>query len=313
MHRSRRVLIALVFVAVTAALAANQRQGAPPAPPLTPGRGGGAGTSAGSADKHVVDPAAADRGRTVYAAECITCHGTQARGTDNGANLVYSVLVLHDRYGSELGPFLKKGHPTQSGKASASFNEAQLADLSHFIHQRVYETLRSSPTFVVQNVLTGDREAGAKYFNGEGRCATCHSPTGDLKGIGSRYEPPALQQRFMFPRSGRGAKPATVTVTPLLSDTVLQNQEVIDASGQRRVQPVRTYMERGGAPISGTLIAMDDFTVSLRDAAGQYHSFKRSPALKVVKNDPYAAHIELLNRITDQNMHDIVAYLEKLK
>ena len=34
----------------------------------------------GSADKHVVDEAAANRGRKVYAAECINCHGTHARG-----------------------------------------------------------------------------------------------------------------------------------------------------------------------------------------------------------------------------------------
>jgi cytochrome c5 len=31
----------------------------------------------GPGDKHVVDPAGADRGRTVWVAECITCHGTQ--------------------------------------------------------------------------------------------------------------------------------------------------------------------------------------------------------------------------------------------
>jgi hypothetical protein len=30
-------------------------------------------------------------------------------------------------------------------------------------------------------------------------------------------------------------------------------------------------------------------------------------------SDPYAAHEELLDRITDKNMHDITAYLETLK
>ncbi|MBI1875195.1 MAG: c-type cytochrome [Acidobacteria bacterium] len=237
----------------------------------------------GSADKHVVDAAAADRGKKIWAGECISCHGTQARGTDSGPNLVQSVIVLHDRYGSDLGPFLRKGHPTQSREPSASFSDPQIADLSHFIHQRVYETLRSSPTFVVQDILTGDPGAGAKYFNGEGRCVTCHSPTGDLAGIGGRYAPPVLQQRFIFPRSGRGGRPVTVTVTP-----------------------------SGGAPMSGVLAQMDDFTVSLRDASGAYHSWKRTPDLTVVKNDPYAAHIELLDRITDKNMHDVVAYLASL-
>jgi mono/diheme cytochrome c family protein len=241
---------------------------------------------AGPADRHVVDPAAADRGKKTYAAECLSCHGSQARGSDKGPNLIRSVLVLHDRNGSELGPFLKKGHRGTSG---ASFTPAQIEDLANFVHQRVYETLRSSPTFDVQNVLTGDREAGLKYFTGEGKCTACHSATGDLAGIGSRYDAPTLQQRFVFPRAGRGrgapaGKPVTVTVTP-----------------------------PSGAPVSGVLVQMDDFTVSLRDANGEYHSWKRAPGLSVVKNDPYAAHIELLDKMTDQNMHDVVAYLERLK
>ena len=166
-----------------------------------------------------MDQAAANRGRKVYAAECINCHGTHARGTDNGADLVRSEVVLHDRYGSTIGPFLKKGHPTQTTPV-ARLQTAQIEDISHTIHQEVYNTLRSA--LEIQNVLTGDSKAGAVYFNGEGKCSTCHSPTGDLAKIGSRMDPPTLQQRFLFPggrggRGGRGAPPANpvkVTVTP---------------------------------------------------------------------------------------------------
>ena len=61
------------------------------------------------------------------------------------------------------------------------------------------------------------------------------------------------------------------------------------------------------------LLHLDDFNVALRDASGEYHSFKRTPSLKVVKNDPFAAHHELLDQYTDKNMHDIVAYLETLE
>jgi cytochrome c1 len=35
--------------------------------------------------------------------------------------------------------------------------------------------------------------------------------------------------------------------------------------------------------------------------------------MKVVKNDPLSAHVELLDRLTDKQMHDVVAYLESLK
>ena len=291
------------FAPILNYLAANyNRDSAPTAPTAAAGRGAGRGRGgtappqnsmgAGAEDQHVVDPVAADRGRKVYAAECINCHGTQARGTDNGADLIRSVVVLHDRYSSEIGPFLRKGHPTQTTPA-ANLTSAQIEDLSHFIHYQVFQTLRSA--LDVQNVLTGDAKAGAAYFNGEGKCSGCHSPKGDLAGIASRLTPVNLQQRFLFPmsggrggRGGRGAapasKPVTVTVTPA-----------------------------GGAAVTGVLVFMDDFNVALRDSAGDYKSFRRTPSLKVVKNDPYQAHEQLLDRITDKNMHDVVAYLEGLK
>ena len=298
-HWPYALLIAACVAVLTQATGGAQTAQTPPpqgrggrqGPP--PGRGG-ALMGAGPSDLPAVDPAAADRGRKTYANECVNCHGTQARGTDNGANLVRSELVLHDRFGSELGPFLKKGHKTQSGTPSANLTMEQVVDLSHFLRQRVNDTLRGSPIFEPQNVLTGDPKAGEAYFNGEGKCNSCHSPTGDLAGIGKRFDPVNLQQRFLFPQpagrggrgGGRGAtgKVITITVTP--------------PSGQ---------------PITGVPVVLDDFYVSLRDESGQYYSWKRTPELKVVKNNPFEAHIDLVERITDKNMHDVVAYLETLK
>ena len=117
---------------------------------------GGLIAQAGSVDKHVVDEVAANRGKTIYVAQCITCHGPRGRGTAQGADMVRSLVVLKDRYGSTIGPYLKKGHPTQSGAASASFTSAQIQDLSHFLHQKVEDTLRTGPYNNVLNVLTGD-------------------------------------------------------------------------------------------------------------------------------------------------------------
>jgi cytochrome c oxidase cbb3-type subunit III len=264
--------------------APGQGRGGPP-----PGRGGGF-MGAGPSDLPAVDSAAAARGKTVYAAQCTNCHGEQARGTPKGANLIRSLVVLKDRQGSELGPFLKKGHPTPGG--SASLTEEQIVDLSHFLRQRVNDSLRGSPIFQPQNVLTGDAKAGAAFFNGAGNCSTCHGQTSSLAGIGTRLSPIDLQQRFLFPRTGRGrgagpassASAVTVTVTP-----------------------------PAGPAVSGVVVQMDDFNVSLRDASGTYYTFKRTPELKVEKKDPLAAHIALLDTITDKQMHDVVAYLETLK
>lgn len=263
------------------------------------GRGPGP-LGAGAADSHVVDAKAADRGKTVYIAECITCHGNKARGgnpnlppNQQGPDLVRSLVVLHDRYGNEIGPFLSRGHPLQSGKPASSLAKEQVSDLTNFLHQKVFYTLRGGPDLEIRNVLTGDSKAGATYFNGAGRCSTCHSPTGDLAGVGSKYDPATLQTKFLFPRSvGFGRRPPRSTaLKPVTVTVTLANGEVVE----------------------GVLDTLDDFNVSLRDAQGDYRSFTIAPAVKVVKHDPAAAHVALLDEYTDKNMHDVVAYLETLK
>ncbi len=261
--------------------------------PGAPTRGAGL-LAAGSDSKQVVDETAAARGGDLYKAECMRCHGPLARGTANGSDLVRSVLVLHDRYGSTLGPFLRKGHPMESGAKSEALTDAQIQDLSHFLHKQVNDTLRSGPYSKVINVLTGDPKAGEAYFNGPGKCNTCHSPTGDLAHIASKYDPATLQQRVVFPQTvGFGRR---------------------SRGGITRSLPVMvTVIPASGPAVTGVLLSLDDFDVSLRDSDGEYHTWKRTPDLKVEKKDPYAAHIALLDEYTDKNIHDVVAYLETLK
>jgi mono/diheme cytochrome c family protein len=303
----RKALALAVAIATSMTFVAAQTPPAPPAggqapPPggrqgAPPGRGGGGLLAgAGPSDKPVVDAAAADRARKTYAAECVDCHGSQARGSDKGPNLVRSVIVLRDRYGSQIGPFLKKGHKLQSGASGASLTDAQVQDLAHFLRQRVNDTLRGSPLFQAQNVLTGDPKAGQAFFSGEGKCGTCHSPTGNLAGIGTRLEPIDIQQRFLFPATGRGGRgrggaPAAPSNTALRA----------------------TVTPPGGAAITGVVVQMDDFYVTLRRDDGTTQTVRRVAGTKVDRQDPLAFHVALLDRLTDKNMHDIVAYLETLK
>lgn len=258
------------------------------------------GDSIGPYNKQVVDPAAADRGRHLYAAECVDCHGPTARGSENGPNLIRSNVVLHDRTGSELGPFFRKGHPLQSKAPSANLTAAQISDLSHFLKQRIDDALKRQPMGDNINIITGDAAAGKAYFEGEGKCSSCHSLTAGapltLADINTRYrDGVSIQQAMLFPsgrggRGGRGAgrgaatSPVTLTVTPA-----------------------------GGQSVTGELVYLDDFDAQLRDSAGKVWFFKRSASLKVVKNDPLTAHHELLDRLTDKNVHDLVVYLETVK
>ena len=281
------LLTAVATIGVAAQTPTPAGRGQQPAVPAGPR------PNVGAADRHRVDPAAADRGRKTYAAECVTCHAPNARGTERGANLVRSQVVLRDRYGNSIGPLLKKGHPLQSGAASSSLTDEQITDLSHFIWQRINDTLRGSPAFEPGDVLVGDAKAGEAYFQGEGRCASCHSPTGDLAGYGKRFPPVEIQQRFVFPNtaSGRGR----------------------GRGASSRQQVTVTVTTADGASVTGPLVSMDDFHVAMRDNTGTYRSWARTAGMKIVRHDPLAAHVELLDRLTDKAMHDVVAYLESLK
>jgi mono/diheme cytochrome c family protein len=213
----------------------------------------------------------------------VNCHGTQAKGTEDGPDLIRSVTVLHDKAGSELAPALKK-----LANHKGDLTQAQVRDVSQFLKQRVEDTVKDRNATRPPNVLTGNAAAGKAYFEGQGKCGACHSAAGDLAGIAKRYDPLTVQQRLLFPRGGgRGAppvRPTQVTVTP----------------------PV-------GPPVSGNLDRIDDFSVSLRDSAGEYRSWSRTPELKVELRDPYAAHNALLDQYTDADIHNLVAYLETLK
>jgi cytochrome c oxidase cbb3-type subunit III len=235
----------------------------------------------GPTDRQKVDPAAAQRGRTVYAAQCINCHGSTAKGGPNGPDLIRSTAVLRDRLGSHIAPAMRAA----AAAHQAVLTTPQLVDLSHFLRDRVEAVTRNRTPTAPIDVLIGDPEAGRVYFNGAGRCSTCHSPTGDLAGLRGR-SPDALtlKQRFLFPSLVRSTKQVEVTVTPT-----------------------------SGPPVSGTLVRIDNFTVSLRDAAGDYRSFSRVPGVTVDVRDPLTAHRELLDQYTDEAIHDVVAYMWTIK
>ena len=249
-----------------------------------------------------VDQAAHDRGRAIWARECVDCHGTQARGGDGGGpNIIRTKAVNFDRSsptpGSVLGPFLKAGHKTQSGKPSASFTDDEIVGLAHFLRQRVNDTMRGSAVFTVGDILVGDRAAGEAYFNGAGKCASCHNASArSLAGIGRRIPAPVdIQQRMLFPGSsggrGRGAAAA--------------------ATGANAI--TATVTPASGPSLSGVLLEQSDFFVTLRLEDGTVRAIRKVSGTKVVVTNPLQAHIDLLDVITDTQIHDLVAYLESLK
>jgi cytochrome c oxidase cbb3-type subunit 3 len=304
----RNVRVLTVATAVVAVgLTVSARQGPPPAGQqpqeirvTIPARPDGAVVQIPRTP--VVDQAAHDRGRAIWARECVDCHGTQARGSDTGPNIIRTKTVNFDRSsptpGSVLGPFLKAGHKTQSGKPSPSFTDDEIVALAHFLRQCVNDTMRGSAVFTVGDILVGDRAAGEAYFNGAGKCATCHNATTrNLAGIGTRIPAPVdIQQRMLFPGSGAGGRGRGAAAAP---------------TGANAITVAITAPT--GPTLTGVLVEQSDFFVTLRLADGTTRAVRKVPGTKVVLTNPLQAHIDLLDAITDTQIHDLVAYLESLK
>jgi hypothetical protein len=107
--------------------------------------------------------------------------------------------------------------------------------------------------------------------------------TGDLAHIGSKMKPPDLQQTFLYPAARQQPKPTRVTVT------------------------------LPGTQVTGTLKHLDDFYISLYDAEGGYHSIPLAQGVTVQVEDKLLFHRQMLDKYTNQQMHDLTAYLVTLK
>ena len=244
------------------------------------------------------EPAAVERGKTTFFVNCGFCHGANARGGDGGPDLIRSVIVLDDEKGKELGEFLKIGRPDKGMQSFASLRADQISDIATFLHSEVY-LAANRRTYEIRDIVVGDAKAGEAFFNGTGKCASCHSPTGDLKGIGTRYDPVLLQGRIVMPRSQRGGGGDPAAAGP--------------AQPQGPV-PTVTVTLPSGASYSGALVRVTDFDVTLRDSSGQIRSFTRNDeSPKVEIKDPLQAHIDMLSKYKDADIHNLTAYLVTLK
>jgi len=234
------------------------------------------------------DAATLERGKAAFVAQCGGCHGSNAKGGESGPDLIRAVPVIDDENGNLIGPIILGGRQAQ-GMPKFSMNQQQIVEIAAFLHEGVRAAAERG-TYKILNIVTGNAKAGEAYFNGTGKCGNCHSPAGDLKGIGAKYDPITLQGKFLMPVGGR------------------TNQ-------RRATAPILvTVRLPSGQAFKGTLERIDAFNVALTDANGDYHSFSRKGEIpKVELNDPLKAHYDMLPKYTDADMHNLTAFLVTLR
>lgn len=277
MMRTHTILIAAILLFPAACSLIGQELPKHPETKAPPQMSQDAG-AAGVLREKPTASAMVKQGKAAFLARCSFCHGRDALGA-SGPNLARSSLVRQDINGNLVAPVIRNGRP-QKGMPAFNLSDSKIAVIVAFLHARAHEELFSFGLPKGYEFQAGNAEKGKAFFYGQGHCSSCHSPDGDLKGIASKYSPLTLMGLIAYP--GDSAVPTAKVTT------------------------------KSGSTVSGQLVHLDEFTVSLRDKAGWVHTWERKDVTLEV-HDPLAEHKRLLQEYTDEELHDLLAYLESLK
>lgn len=237
------------------------------------------------------DPVTVAHGKTLYGTSCQACHGSDLRGGDmGGPNLLRSQVALTDQHGELIIPIVQGARQAQ-GMPNIGLNNQDAGAVAAYVRSVIGEIggQGKPPGEEKQlNIVVGDPTRGSRYFSAH--CSTCHSTEGDLKDLATRYpDPKTVQVRWLSGGSLTALEGPTSKVTAEVTTTP-------------------------GEIVSGSLIHLDEFLVTLRTSDGTERSFRRNGALpRVTVHDPLKQHREMLPTYTDQDVHDVTAYLETLK
>jgi len=220
-------------------------------------------------------------GSALFLQNCAFCHGRDAMGGETGPDLTQSKLVLEDKDGSKISAVVHEGR-IEKKMPAFQFSSPELVSLVAFIRARVTAaaSMKGNRRGVdVSDLQTGNAEAGRKYFNGAGGCSKCHSATGDLAGVARRFEGLRLEERMLYPRD---AKSKVVVTLP------------------------------SGKTVEGNLAYRDEFTIGIRDHEGVYKSWS-TENVRFKVDSPVEAHVEQFSKYTDDDIHNLMAFLQTLK
>jgi mono/diheme cytochrome c family protein len=237
------------------------------------------GSGSGSSPTHTSNLSGSGGG--LFQQNCAFCHGRDAGGGETGPDLTRSKLVIADDDGDRIAEVIRNGRPEKK-MPGFNFSSQEMLSVVSFVRAQEEKAAAQKGNrrgVDVSDLQTGNADAGKQYFSGAGGCASCHSVTGDLAGIATRYQGLQLEERMLYPRDAKSRVAVTLP------------------SGQK---------------VTGTLAYQDEFTIALRDSNGSYQSWLVS-TVKYSIDSPVHAHVDLFGKYTDDDIHNLMAYLQTLR
>jgi len=271
-----------------------------------PGGGGGRGQRRGGFPQYTRPLATQDiivRGKGLYEANCGSCHAADLRGSTSPStpNLLRSGVTLNDKNGERIGAAVA------SHKPAINLVPDDLTATVEYIHQ-IQSTMGGqgsppgrNPVGLQYNLLVGDPASGEKLFGT--LCASCHSVTGDLKDVGTKYtDIRDLQNTWVSGSAGGGGRGGGGGGR---------------GGGGAGGQP-GTVTLNDNTKLTGTVVRKDDFLVIITLEDGTRKSMARKDVKQIDVKDPREAHKTMAMKLIfddpeNKKMHDITAYLASIK
>lgn len=238
------------------------------------------------------EPTADDlaQGQRLYERHCLSCHGPKGEG-GRGPTLATPKLPR----ASDPAALMKI---IKDGIKGTEMPEARFAE----VRQVAAWVLKLGE--LPPEIVPGDPERGRRLYAGKGACAMCHTIEGrggafgpDLGDIGLRRSASHLRRALVepaadVPRSFSFYRPDI---------TIPQNFLFVRA------------VTRDGRRVTGIRLNEDTFSIQLRDAAQQVHSFAKAE-LKELNKDWGQTPMPAYDRVFSKDeLDDVVAFLASLK
>ena len=231
-------------------------------------------------------PQSGDAGRAAYEARCVGCHGADGTGGGHGPGFV-DLRRPRAATRTALKALIGQGIP-EVGMPAFPLPDPELEALAAYV-----EGLRAP---AAEHPVAGDVAAGERFFNGEGKCGSCHMIRGkggilgpDLSNLAAERKTRQIEQALREP----GNAPAP--------------------SGGGRGAPAPSYKVvtarlRDGRALRGFAKYESAFDLGLQDLEGRFHSLSKSAVVEL-KPEP-----SLMPKVaaTPEQLQHLMAFLTRL-
>jgi putative heme-binding domain-containing protein len=234
-------------------------------------------------------PADLAAGKSTFAIHCARCHGMRGEGGE-GPGLNRNKLK-HASDDQALFALLNEGLPGTGMPATFGPNDQQMWQVAAYVR-----SLGALPA----ESLPGNPKIGAQIYANKGGCASCHITNGVGRGVGPELTDVGLRRNRLYLRRA---------LTNPDADYPLQ---ISRQNGQvNAFMTVRVVSQAG--ELEGMRVNEDEFSVQIRDLAGDLHSFDKRDLLNYRKALGHSLMPGYDTALNSDEVNDLVSFLMELK